>query len=301
MMPTICFTLDCPISPTMSVYADAVQDWLGKWTRRHGLPAELADRLAEGGIARYAGRLYPDATLDDLKVIAALFTWFFLADDECDRACVPEPDRVRALVNSALDLLETGHCAIDGPLGSMLADAWQEPRRRMPARWRARFVSTVEHHLRGVVVEAHNKAAGYRPGVAEYIRLRRATSAAYVAHALVDFAAGVSVSDRVWRHPAVRAYSAVGNDLLSWFNDLLSLDRDAATSGGHNLVLAVANESGLPIEVAAERVRDLWQETISRMPSLRPVLGEPADRYLDGVDWAIRGTIDWSLESARYR
>lgn len=303
MTPTTLVAVDCPIDPIISPYANEVQDWLCGWTRRHGLPAAAADRLAEGGIARYAARIFPDATRDDLRVVAALFTWFFLADDHCDRA-VPEPDRVRAVVTGALDTLQTGRDTVGGPLGGMLADAWREPHQRMPVRWRTRFVSAVEHHLRGVVVEARNKARGHRPGVAEYIRLRRATSAAYVSHALVDFAAGVPVPEPVWRHPAVRAYSALGNDLLSWLNDLFSLERDVEASGGHNLVLAVAGELDLPVEAAAERVLEHCQHGMRTLPQARaalPALGPQAERYLDGVDHAVRATLDWSLESPRYR
>jgi hypothetical protein len=265
-----------------------------------------ADRLAEGGIARYAARLYPDASPGDLRVLSALFTWFFLIDDECDRASVPEPERVQALVGSALALLrgESGTRGLPGPLGSMLADAWREPQRRMPARWRLRFVAAVEHHLSGVVVEARNKARGHRPAVEEYVELRRATSAAYVAHTLIDFAGGRQpVSESFYRHPAVRAFSRTGNDLLSWFNDVLSLERDQATSGGHNLVLAVATERGVPMEEAAAVARERWHRTMQQFPALRaavPPHGAVGRRYLDGVEHAVRGTIDWSYESARY-
>jgi hypothetical protein len=306
MLPTISLDLQCPINPVISPYSGDAHAWLDGWTRSHGLPGVYADRLAEGGIARDAARLYPDAEYNDLCVLSAMFTWFFLIDDECDRASVPEPERVRALVGGALSLLrgEPGAQALPGPLGSMLADAWREPNRRMPARWRARFVAAVEHHLGGVVVEARNKAGGHRPGVEEYVELRRATSAAYVAHTLIDFAGGGRpVSESFYRHPAVRAFSRTGNDLLSWFNDLLSLERDAATSGGHNLVLAMAAERGVPLAEAAAAARERWHRTMREFPTLRaavPAHGATGRRYLDGVEYAVRGTMDWSYESARY-
>lgn len=306
MLPTISLDLQCPINPVISPYAEDAHGWLDGWTRSHGLPDVYADRLAEGGIARYAARLYPDASPGDLRVLSALFTWFFLIDDECDRASVPEPERVRALVGGALSLLrgEPGTRTLPGPLGSMLADAWRVPNSRMPARWRARFVAAVEHHLGGVVVEAHNKAGSHRPGVEEYVELRRATSAAYVAHTLIDFAGGGRpVSESFYRHPAVRAFSRTGNDLLSWFNDLLSLERDATTSGGHNLVLAVAAERRVPIEEAVAAARERWHRTMREFPALRasaPPHGAAGRRYLDGVEHAVRGTMDWSYESARY-
>lgn len=190
----------------------------------------------------------------------------------------------------------------------MLADAWQIPCRRMSALWRDRFIDAVAHHLDGVVTEATNKASGRLPSVAEYIRLRRATSAAYVSYALIEFATGRPIPDAVYHHPAVREVAATANDLLSWFNDLLTLDRDAATSGGHNLVLAVAREEEVSIDSAIRAVVLRWQQSMRRfvaqrdaVPSFGPALDGPLRQYLDGLANSVRGTMDWSLESARYR
>ena len=111
-----------------------------------------------------------------------------------------------------------------------------------------------------------------------------------------------------YAHPAVRAYSAAGNDLLSWFNDLLSLDRDRATAGGHNLVLALAGELGLSTADAVQAAVARWQERMDSFAELRaavPSFGSALDvsvrHYLDGVDRSVRGTIDWSLETVRYQ
>ncbi|MFC6018761.1 terpene synthase [Plantactinospora solaniradicis] len=346
--------LRCPIPARLCPYADEVQNWLVDWVERIGGPldAEARVRLARGGVARYAGRLYPEATEVDLQVLAALFTWFFLLDDACDASRRPRPAEVAALCDGVLRLLRSQPVAaagtrpanqppaapgtrspnrpaarltsppptrsanqpaprpeaFDGPLRRMLADAWQIPYHRMSVSWRNRFVDAVAHHLDGVVIEATNKATGRLPSVAEYIALRRATSAAYISYALIEFATGLPVPDAIYHHPAVREVAATANDLLSWFNDLLSLDRDAATSGGHNLVLAVAREDGIPIEAAVRVVVRRWQRSMRRfvelreaVPSFGPALDGPLHEYLEGVANSVRGTMDWSLESGRYR
>ncbi|MFG3582029.1 terpene synthase family protein [Micromonospora chersina] len=304
---------ECPIPSRLSPHADAAQVWLVGQLDRLGLPLDPAmrERLARAGFARYAGRLYPDASEPDLRSLAALFTWFFLVDDACEGPDRLAPAQIRALRDGALALLREGprarHPGFSGPLRRLLVQAWREPRRRMPARWRLRFADAVADHLDGAWREAVATVAGRPPGVAEYVQLRRATSAAYVSYPLIEFAAGRPLPDAVYHHPALRRLADLANDLLSWYNDLASLERDRATAGGHNLVLAVAAERGVPVPAAVDLVATRWRAEMSRfmalraaVPSFGPALDESVTAHLDGLANAVRGTVDWTLESARY-
>ncbi|QOC94150.1 terpene synthase family protein [Micromonospora craniellae] len=303
----------CPIPSRLSPYADDVQEWLIHWLPQTGLTVDRATgrRLAGARFARYAGRLYPDASEPDLRVLTALFTWFFLVDDACDKPGRFSPAEIRGLRDGVLALLRgqdrPQHTGLAGPLRRLLVTAWREPSRRMPAVWRARFADAVAHHLDGAGQEATNKAGGHRPGIAEYVELRRATSAAYVSYPLVEFVTGRPLPDAIYHHPLLSRYRDLGNDLLSWYNDIASLDRDEATAGGHNLVLATAAEHRLSRAAAIESVIRRWHETMrefvdqrSRVPSFGPALDEAVTAHLDGVARAVRGTIDWTLESTRY-
>ncbi|MEW2383733.1 terpene synthase family protein [Micromonospora sp. NPDC047707] len=305
---------ECPIAPRISPYADAVQRWLvDELLPDLDLPLDAAARrrLAAAGVARYAGRLYPGATEADLRVLTALFTWFFLVDDACDGPQRLAPDEIRALRTGTLTVLHGGarlrSPGLDGGLRRLLVRAWREPRRRMPARWRTRVADAVAHHLDGTWREAVGKAAGHRPGVAEYIELRRATSAAYLSYPLVEFVTGRPLPDAVYHHPALRRVADTGNDLLSWYNDLASLDREQPTAVGHNLVLAVAGERRVPLAEAVALVADRWRESMRRFVELRaavPSFGRAVDAavgdHLDVIANAVRGTIDWTVESTRY-
>ncbi|MEU6072204.1 terpene synthase [Micromonospora sp. NPDC047074] len=305
---------ECPIPPRLSPHADRVQEWLvedllpGLGLALDGVALE---RLGRSGLARYAGRLHPDATEADLRVLTALFTWFFLVDDASDGLGRLDPGQLRALRAGTLALLRDGprlrHAGLTGPLRRLLAYAWREPRRRMPARWRLRFTDAVAHHLAGTWREAVNKTAGHAPGVAEYVELRRATSAAYVSYPLVEFGTGRPLPDPVHHHPLLREIADTGNDLISWYNDLASLDRDEVTSGGHNLVLATAAEHRVPVETAVGLTAERWRASMRRLVELRaavppfgPALDAAVAGHLDGIADAVRGTIEWTLESTRY-
>ncbi|MGC4804890.1 terpene synthase family protein [Micromonospora sp. DT233] len=304
---------ECPLPSRRSPHTQAAQEWLAGWVRRFDLPLDdvALRRLDAGRIAWYAGRLYPDASAVDLRTVSALWTWFFLLDDACDgphRASGPEVAALRAGVLRVLrDGPRSRPAGFRGPLRRMLVDAWRVPRTRMPPAWQQRFVDAVAEHLAGNRVEAENKARGHAPGVAEYVALRRATSAAYVSYTMIEFVTGHALPDAVYHHPALRALAATGNDLLSWFNDLVSLETDRVTSGGHNLVLAIAREQGLPEDQAVAAAVERWRATMGRFMQLRaaiPAFGPELDpavaAHVVGIADSVRATIDWSLESDRY-
>ncbi|MFI7660339.1 terpene synthase family protein [Micromonospora parva] len=304
---------ECPIPSQLPAHANRVHCWLLGLLPELGLPLDDAAlrRLSRGAFAWYAGRLYPRATEADLRVLTALFTWFFLVDDACDGPDRLTPEQIRALRNGTLALLHDGtrlrQTGLTGPLRRLLVLAWREPRRRMPARWRLRFADAVARHLDGTWQEAVNKETGRRPSVDEYVELRRATSAAEVSYPLVEFVSGRPLPDPVYHHPLLRQIARTGNDLLSWYNDLASLDRDRTTAGGHNLVLALQAERDLSEAEAVERAAEQWREAMRRfvalratVPSFGPVLDRAVADHLDGVAYAVRGTIDWTFESARY-
>ena len=302
--------LRCPIPSAISPYAAETQHWLTAWLRRTGPAREPAvhRRIEAFGFARYAARLYPEADRSTLRTLSGMFTWFFLLDDVADSTVKQDTGRLRHLLNGAMRVLRHDDTSAEGPLHRMLAETWRMPHAAMPTVWRERFIDSVRHHLGGVMLEAESKAADRRPGLADYVRLRRATSAAYVAHVLTEFAAGAPLPDAVHGHPAVRAYSTAANDLLSWFNDLMSLERDEATAGGHNLVLALRLEQGLTMHEAVEAAVTMWRtrmdgfaELRAAVPSFGPALDISLGHYLRGVERSVRGTIDWSLESTRYQ
>ncbi len=271
----------CPLPAAMSPHADAAQAWLDA----------RSPHYAPMRFARYAARLYPDASAADLRLLSAVFTWFFELDDTADAVGAPPLD---ALLARATEVFH------GRPGEGALPQLWAELSGRMPPMWRVRFLDAVRHHFDGLRAEERLRRTGRTPGVADYVELRRATSAGYVAHALIEVVTGTPLPDAIYHHPAVRAYAAAGNDLLSWFNDLVSVDRDG---DGPNLVRSLAAQRGLPMDAAVVAAGRMWQGRMAGLADLRsavPDFGPVLDRFLDGVDHAVRGTLDWTAESARY-
>lgn len=292
-------------------------DWLPGWLRRCGVPPDGSAyrRLAGARIGGYAARLYPTASPARLRLLTALFAWFFMLDDEFDGVADPRQERLHRLAAEILALLRAEQprtaqpgVVFVGPARRMLVGPWWVLDRSMPRWWRERFTDAVVEHLTGALREAANKASGHRPDPAEYVGLRRATSAANVAYTLIEVATGDPVPDAVFHHPRVREVADAGNDLLSWYNDLYSLRGDLLVGGGHNLVVAVADAGRMPIPEAVAEVARRWRTRLglfvrcrAAVPSFGPAHDQAARALLDGIGNTVRGTIDWSAETSRYR
>ncbi len=72
-------------------------------------------------------------------------------------------------------------------------------------------------------------------------------------------------------------------------------------------MLAVAAERGVPLPAAVDLVAGHWRAEMDRFAALRaaapsfgPALDDAVAIHLDGLAAAVRGTVDWTLESARY-
>ncbi|WP_144119397.1 terpene synthase family protein [Catellatospora sichuanensis] len=305
--------VDCPLASRMSPYVALAEHDLTGWARKCGLISDGDGQswLAGEAYAGHAGRIFPDAPPADLALLAMIFAWFYLVDDVCDGTAHPEPPRLRRFVTELLALLHGSDSPTEvfaGPPRLMLTEIWAALRERMPDAWQSRFVDAVAVHLDGVITEAENKAAGHLPGVGEYVELRRAASAAEISHLLTELATGTHLPDAIYHHPALREVRLAGTDLLSWFNDLYSLDRDIATAGGHNLVLAISHERELSIEAAVQEAVDMWQQRMdgfgplrARVPSFGTQFDPAVHAHLDGVAGSVRGTLDWTVVSGRYR
>ena len=179
----------------------------------------------------------------------------------------------------------------------------------MPARWRQRFADAVarppRRHLAG---GGRPRRPGRRPSVDEYVELRRSTSAADVSYPLIEFVSGRPLPDAVYHHPLLRQIARTGNDLLSWFNDLASLERDrvdrgraqpgAGDRGRTGVRRGRRRPNGLPSagghgDAALRRVA-----TPRCRRSARRWTSAVADHPRRGRRTPCAGTIDWTLARA---
>ncbi len=309
--------LYCPFSPAINEHAEEVQENTVKWTRNFGLlPGERAYKLfGATGIGRLAARTHPGLSRDDLRLVCDWYTWLFLRDDKGDESEVGRrPDELSAVDNRFLDVLAGGEPDIrDEPLVYALHDLRErlDDRRRsngLSNVWMRRFVRAFRQHLEATLWEAANRSRGVAPDLTSYLRMRPLTGGLSIITELMEVIEGNHLPQVVREHVAVRRVTEASHNIVCWANDILSLEKELACAEVNNLVLVLHHTEGLDLQRAIDRAAEMHDaemrtlvERAERFPSFGETLDTDLGRYVSSLQHRIRGVLDWSYESGRYR
>jgi hypothetical protein len=296
----------CPFLPRISPDALRVQRYADDWATRHGFLPTERDRVAFNR-ARFAylmARAYPDASYSDLCLAVSWLTFTFMLDDHLETALGRAPDRQQRLADQMIEYLGGGRAplALSGPLAGALADVWGRTRARTGPAWRERFVGHVAQYLAANAWEADNRSRDRVPSVTEYVRMRRHTAATAMFFDLAEALADLESMD----DHATEAWLALlrlhADNVVAWFNDLVSWPKEAAEGDRHNLVLVVQQELRLPVADAVRHVTDRHDREVRAFVAVSDAVpARPqARRAAAGLEYWIRANVDWSRETGRY-
>jgi hypothetical protein len=301
----------CPFPSAISPYADRVQQatmaWADDFRLVHSVHArERLDRLQYGS---FMARAYPTASETVLKLIADWNTWLFLLDDELDEhALGREPDQLARLYARLLAIL---HGAAPSPQEDTRYYALHDLAVRLRAcctdRSMLRFARCLQASFAASVWEARNRMLQRVPSEREYLATRPFTSAVYCFLALIEIAEQMTLPAVVRRHPAVCCLSVMTNNIISWFNDLISYSKEMARGDVHNLVFIVHRERGISVEDAIQYVSMKHDAEVRRFQQIcatLPIFGQHrqlGQRYVTGLQLWIQANVDWSITTARYQ
>ncbi|WP_324192478.1 terpene synthase family protein [Nocardia transvalensis] len=314
-MPEIFAPFPFRINP----HAEQTRAHLDEWTRRIGLVHREAarKRFEKADFGWFAAVVYPTADAAHLDLMSDWFAWLFLVDDQLDDGKVGRsPEHVGTVVSRMRSVLESpdfGAAAAadpDAPVAvSSLADLWQRTAADATPAWRRRYIRHLDECLTTAATwEARNRIEGIVPDEETYIEKRRHTGAIYVCMDLIDIVERIDVPENVYASPQFAAALDAACNVVCWTNDVYSLEKERSLGEVHNLVLVVEHHRGLGTDEALERVcaaisaqtrlfLDLERELLATFPEHAGVL----DPYLAGMRTWMRGNLDWSSRSKRYR
>ncbi|WP_224241254.1 terpene synthase family protein [Hyalangium gracile] len=300
----------CPFPPALSPHVEAVQPHLNQWMQeRRYIRTDAALRRFEAGrFAWVTGRAHPDADFESVLIVATYMSWLFMVDDLCDEAALGrEPERLRAQHQELIQAMRHPRPGQreENPLVAGLSEIWERMRRRAPPGWEERFIRSFEDYTQGCQWEAENRARHRIPPLAEYMEHRRRSSALYLFFDLIELVEQVSLPDQI--HEQAHTLKVLANDMVAWFNDIVSFEKELRAGDVHNLVILLQHEYRLSTQSAVDQAARLFNARMreyvdlqQRMPSHGAELDGAVQRYLMGLRSWVRGNMDWSYETGRY-
>ncbi|MBD0737951.1 terpene synthase family protein [Streptomyces sp. CBMA29] len=306
-----------PFPYRVNPHAEQAREHLAAWAREAGLVHRESARLRfeRADFGWFAALVYPSASARHLELMADWFAWLFLVDDQLDDGLFGRSqDQVGEVVGQMRAVLE-GHGPRTAGGGhvptavSSLADLWERTVADAPQGWPRRFIDHLERCLSTAAQwEAGNRIGGLVPPEDTYIANRRHTGAIYVCMDLIEIVQPAEFPESVRGSREFTAALDAACNVVCWTNDVYSLAKERALGEVHNLVHVVEHHRGLSeaealahVRTAIDRETGLFLACERETLAAHPRWAEPLGSYLQGMRTWMRGNLDWSRHTKRYR
>jgi hypothetical protein len=279
----------------------------------------ITDDPADRGARRFQGivvldpYVYPYAALDRLLVAGAFSQWLFFLDDQYDDHPVVgrNPLAVRQIMDRYFEVLSTGRLPPSPtPFARFTADLRRRLEASCPPGWMQRFLRNVQAYLfDGSLRTVEYWAQDRVPSTADYLAMRMHDSAVFPAVDMIEVAAGIRLAPEVLDHPSIAEMRRLTVRHTAYVNDLFSYQKEVLWNGTPcNLVHVLMHNESISFGEAVGEIVAMVNGDVQRflelergLPGFEPAIAAEVDAYLTGMkDW-MRGNVEFSLASGRYR
>jgi 5-epi-alpha-selinene synthase len=305
--------LYCPLQPPgINEHVEVAEAHSLQWAREFDLVPEGGTEyqaLRAAKSAWYVGYSNPNASVEDLNLMADWTVWLFVKDDLSDATDRgKDPERLAALHRKLLPVLHgTEVPAQDEPLVRALHDIYQRLVQRTDTLWVQRFAYDVEQYLQGHIWEATNRRDGITPNLATYVKFRPYTMVIAPSFDLTFLVKGIAPNARFLRHIYIQQLTVMAMNQIAWTNDILGLGRELREDNPHNLVFVLQREHDIPLQDALNQAAKMcnaemkaFVELEARLPTFSETEDVSMKSYVEGLQSWIRGHLDWYSQTNRY-
>ncbi|MCC5669182.1 hypothetical protein LC653_36395 [Nostoc sp. CHAB 5784] len=302
-----------PFPEQINEYAQAVEEHTLKWALKFKLVRgeKHYQHFQASKYGQIVVRACPKATLENLAIASDLITFFYLLDDQCDEANIgKQPEQLRVVFSRFLDVMKQPSLfATDtNPSLASLSDIWQRIHQKASSNLVNRFVNNFKDFFEVYTWEAENRAKNITPSLDTYIKMRSITGGFHWCLNITELVEGINLPTQVRECDEVQNLIRSANNVCTWLNDIVSVEKELKCGDIHNLVLLLQHEYQLTAQEALNRTAELWNvqlQTFIALEQQLPSFGVTVDielgRYLASIRSWMRAVEHWSYQSGRYR
>jgi pentalenene synthase/avermitilol synthase len=255
--------------------------------------------------------MHPRVGMDDLRLIADIFSWFFAYHDQFEGALGWDEARTAETVSTTKRVF-AGYVPdqASDPLNHALMQLWEQLRQRASTELWERIVSHTLGWLDGYRWETNLRVHQRIPSVAEQRRERFWTSEMSFDWEYVELTDAPFLPRRFIRHPSIQQTLTDCTSIVAWGNDIASLSRETPYN---NIVYAIQQERSCRLQQAIDSTHQLilglCDDVVDRYPHLPDLAQrlrldrgetERAQRWYYSVMLSAGGALQWHRETGRY-
>lgn len=308
-----------PFPPQINPHVQTTQTHLLDWVQRFNLVQKetAQQRFIQAEFAYFAACTYPTASASNLALVSDWFAWLFLVDDQLDDGVIgKQPEQAYEVMTNLLDILDDKYTpepllpasAYSSIAAASLADLWQRTFSQSTSNWRKRFYRHVADCFAAAYWEAQNRLQSAIPDEATYIKKRRDTGAIYICLDLIDIVEHIDFPLYLYNSQVFQDALDATSNLVCWCNDIYSLEKEKTLGEHHNIVLVVQHTRNFTQHEAINYITELMSKEVQLFLNLEqqllrifPTHAQELQKYLAGMKSWIRGNLDWSSKTKRYR
>jgi hypothetical protein len=308
------------ISPEVAPWAPSFDQQIVTLAESYGLLSGDVHRahLAGSRHGELAARAYPGALAPQREVIALWFTWIFFLDDFYDGALGHQEDGHADIVSQMLAMMPMGPVPpprASWPLLRVLGDTWRATGDCLSLAWRMRFRQHIHEFLASFRYESLHRARGTVPPSGVFEQLRRPASSVPACLDLLEYVAGAEIPPLIYRTDQFQALHNAAVDVVAWINDVASLRKELRAGELNSSVLIFQRDQGCTTQQAIDlvyervardvgtflRAEDELRQLCEQWTGLTAAELDAVTECATGMRRWMRGSLDWSRNSARYR
>lgn len=243
--------------------------------------------------------VYPTADLVGLRLLSDFITWLFIFDDKY------EIDRD---IHFLIEFSENGSIQDNDNQKSNIVTSyidWHDRFKQVASdNCVKRFDRNIVSYFTELKSEMNMRRKESIPDVEEYKRARRETGAVKPTFDLIQVSRKISYleEDNIFI-----SVTDLANDYISWFNDLVSYERELKNGETYNFIFVLEKHKGMTRERAIETLKSYTDDTLRKFKNICDLNKEHIqennnlNEYILGLEDWMMGHTEWCKITKRYK
>lgn len=305
--------LHCPYETSVNPLVSAAERHTAQWVLDFQLIEKdfFLERYQAQKFTSMVARMFPHCSFFALCLASDFNTFLFLLDDVLDsmspgndsEGFVPMvQDIVSILKQNKEFTLEDGN-----PILAAMSDIWNRMRKLGSNEWQYRFSSSLEAAFVANLwrIEHVNKIQSIT--VEEYMHYRPQIGGANFFVDLAEIMEGATLPTYLRSSSFVNSLGELCSRTICWANDIFSFPKEYEQGDELNLVMLLKRCEHLTLPAAIKRAVSIHDKEVRLFDNIGKQLisnsgsSRTLNRYVNVLSIMMRGNIDWSNESSRYK